>query len=377
MVHQTQNRQPLPLITELDIRPPDSLLKLAEDTRVALEILNYAAKSTDSPKALVEMALLQEALDSCTMDGISVPLDDVYKRMVHKRGNEEVSPILNCKEAMHVGWERMRDRGAITLGELDELCQQVSPTTGIRTYLPGFGEEYRISVRTEDAEEFIYTPPQGKDLLWKHLLELFEFLYNDEAYGVHPLIKIALAHVQFARFSPYREANGRIGRILNVLWICHRKYLNLPILCASSYLHAHHQKYHEVLYAFHDDDYLDNLYSCAEFMLKSWLTSAKQTLRVVEQVKVLYRECSEESYLGSFKGQFKLLRKVVDILFQKDYVRIADLVNNGIHRQTAAGYLNRFEEKGLLKKLPVGKDNIYINIKLQALFEKLNKEVII
>ena len=65
----------------------------------------------------------------------------------------------------------------------------------------------------------------------------------------------------------------------------------------------------------------------------------------------------------------ELLRQTVELIFKKVYVRIADLVDLGIHRQTAAAYLDQFVDQGLLSKEKVGKDNIYKNIKLLELFD--------
>ena len=56
-------------------------------------------------------------------------------------------------------------------------------------------------------------------------------------------------------------------------------------------------------------------------------------------------------------------------MFKKVYVRIADVVELGIHRQTAAAYLDQLVDEGLLSKERIGRENIYKNTKLLALFE--------
>ena len=45
------------------------------------------------------------------------------------------------------------------------------------------------------------------------------------------------------------------------------------------------------------------------------------------------------------------------------------VVDLGIHRQTAAAYLDQLVDEGLLSKEKVGRENIYKNVKLLALFE--------
>ena len=51
----------LPPITTLDINTSAGLSKLAEDTRVAIEILNYAVKTLPDPNILLDTLALQEA----------------------------------------------------------------------------------------------------------------------------------------------------------------------------------------------------------------------------------------------------------------------------------------------------------------------------
>ncbi len=63
---------------------------------------------------------------------------------------------------------------------------------------------------------------------------------------------------------------------------------------------------------------------------------------------------------------------MVDMVFQKVFIRNSDLVEKGIHRQTAATYLDQLVDKGLLTKEKVGKHNIYKNVKLLELFEGEN-----
>ena len=78
---------------------------------------------------------------------------------------------------------------------------------------------------------------------------------------------------------------------------------------------------------------------------------------------------TDKDYLLTLKGQYEPLYNTVNLVFKKAYVRIADVVDLGIHRQTAAVYLDQLVDEGLLTKEKVGRDNIYKNVKLIALFE--------
>ena len=97
--------------------------------------------------------------------------------------------------------------------------------------------------------------------------------------------------------------------------------------------------------------------------------TAEHTLRIVEEIKSLLDYHTTSDFLESLSGQRDLLLKTINLVFRKVYVRIADVRDLGIHRQTAAVYLDQLVDKGLLSKEKLGRENIYKNIKLLALFE--------
>jgi hypothetical protein len=104
-------------------------------------------------------------------------------------------------------------------------------------------------------------------------------------------------------------------------------------------------------------------------MLRAFKDTAEYTRNIVESIIALLQVYTDKDYLRTLKGQLEPLQKTVKIIFKKVYVRIADLMEIGIHRQTAAAYLDQFVDQGLLSKDRVGRDNIYKNIKLLELFD--------
>ena len=99
-------------------------------------------------------------------------------------------------------------------------------------------------------------------------------------------------------------------------------------------------------------------------------------MRIVEEIRKLLDQYTSRDFLEKLAGQYEPLKKTVEIVFKKAYVRNADLTKGdlGLHRQTAAAYLDQLVECGLLSKEKVGRDNIYKNIKLLELFENDSEE---
>lgn len=358
----------LPPITTLDLPVSRELAKLAEDTRVAIELLNYAVKKLPDPNILLDTLALQEARASSNIENIVTTNDDLYRGIVFENYTAEAKEVSKYKDALFAGYTRMMEKGLISMSDLEVINRPVNTRTpGIRNNLPNFDDLTRIANRKPSGEtEIIYTPPHGQELLQSLLIDMLEYLYDDETYDIHPLIKIALAHYQFESIHPFRDGNGRTGRILNMLFLCQKGYLDSPILYASSFIIRNKDQYYSLLRTTKENEQYEHI---VEYMLRSFKETAERTLQIVEAIHALLRRYTDKDYLRSLKGQMEPLQRTVEVVFKKVYVRNADLVELGIHRQTAAAYLEQFVDQGLLSKEKVGKDNIYKNIKLLELFD--------
>jgi hypothetical protein len=75
----------------------------------------------------------------------------------------------------------------------------------------------------------------------------FERFLNDEPEATPPLLKAALAHVQFETIHPFLDGNGRIGRLLIVLQLVADGVLREPLLYPSLFFKTHRALYYELL----------------------------------------------------------------------------------------------------------------------------------
>ena len=75
-------------------------------------------------------------------------------------------------------------------------------------------------------------------------LERFLHTEND---GLSTLLRAGLAHVQFETIHPFLDGNGRVGRLLVTLLLCHARALSEPLLYLSLYLKQHRDEYYRLL----------------------------------------------------------------------------------------------------------------------------------
>lgn len=90
-----------------------------------------------------------------------------------------------------------------------------------------------------------YVPPPADHVL-DCMGELEKFLHADVA-AAPPLLKAALAHVQFETIHPFLDGNGRMGRLLITFLLCHEGVLQQPLLYLSLHLKQHRREYYDLL----------------------------------------------------------------------------------------------------------------------------------
>ena len=102
------------------------------------------------------------------------------------------------------------------------------------------------------------------------LAELEKFLNQKDR--IPPLVKIAMIHAQFETIHPFRDGNGRIGRLLITLFLCQQNILRKPLLYLSNYFKNNQRLYYDDLQAIRDTGdwegwtkfFLNGIYSVAQ-----------------------------------------------------------------------------------------------------------------
>ena len=210
------------------------------------------------------------------------------------------------------------------------------------------------------AEDIIYPPPEGEDLLRDLLANWEYFLHGID--DLDPLVRMAIAHYQFEAIHPFADGNGRTGRILNSLLLVEQGLLPLPILYLSRYIMAHRQDYYRLLLAVTSEgaweQWLLHMLRGVE-ETAAWTTAKISAIRELSATTTDYVRRSLPKIYS---------RELVDLLFERPYCRIADVVNAGLFgRQAAARHLKALTAKGVLEERAVGRDKLYLHTKLLAL----------
>lgn len=364
----------LPFLSAIEINNVPELTRLAEDARVSIEILNYVIKSFPFPEILSNIVLEMESIFNARIDGIVVTDDDLFQYKIYNKYTPALSKVDGCKYGIKKAFYLLQDKRGLSCSDIIDINNEVIiEQQDIRNNIEGFSNSiYKIQGESEYGDlQTVYSPPEGKLLITDLLIDMLDYVFDDENHTYHPLIKIALAHYQFESIHPFKEGNGRTGRILNTLFMCNKGYLGMPILYASSHLLKNKKKYFKLLRDTHQSE---DYYEFIKFMLDSFKQTAITTRHFIERLCKLLEEYKAERFMKNFRIEEKSVNAFLELLIGQQYLKISDLKGDeiGLHRQTASLYLDMLTDMGCLSKVKVGRENIYKNIKLFELFEEVN-----
>ena len=175
---------------------------------------------------------------------------------------------------------------------------------------------------------------------------------------------MALIHHQFESIHPFPDGNGRIGRILNVLYLTRTGLLENPILYLSGHITHTKSDYYRLLQAVRDDG---AWVEWVLYMLQAVTATARSTLLLVEGVRQQMADMKKRMRheLPKIYSQ-----ELLNNLFRHPYTRIEFVQHDlGLKaRQTAARYLVTLTQAGFVQKHSEGRNNHYINLPLVQLF---------
>lgn len=350
---------------DLPLLPPAiqlsaQLFNKAIKANKALAELKGIADIIPNQSIILNILILREAKDSSEIENIFTTQDDLYRAFSAEKedSNPAVKEVLNYKEALWRGYQLIREKKIITTNMLSQIQEVlIKNQAGIRSQ-PG------TALKNARTGETIYTPPFGMGVIEDKLKNLEEYINIDDDM-VDPLIKMAIAHYQFESIHPYYDGNGRTGRILNVLYLIQQGLLDLPILYLSSYLIKHKADYYSGLSALRDNKKWEEWIL---YMLDAVEDTSKDTIKTIRGIRHLLDETVEKVKTELPKIYSK---ELVEVLFYQPYCKIAHLVENKIVTRFAASkYLKLLEEIGVLRGEKMGREKLFINIRLYEFLKK-------
>lgn len=293
----------------------DDLLSVYGDAQYALGRLATLHRDLDNPNLLIAPFIHREAAMSSQVEGTNVTISDIYQHEVDATAERsaadepDVREAYNYVDAVTHGFARLDDGDPIDVELLCTLHEML--LGGVR------GEENRpgqlrdvpvyLGARGHDPEDATFIPA-SPDLVELLLDQLVSYVRRGE---YPPLLDVALTHYQFEAIHPFRDGNGRLGRLLIMLQLYDAGLLPGPYLYLSAYFKRFGEQYREKLLAVSQ-----------EGAWEAWLTFV---LNAIAEQAIDGYDCGvrltdlREDYRERFPSS-PTARALVDYVFEQPYV---------------------------------------------------------
>ena len=353
------NLPPLPIREEL--HQTIEILQKLGDAKAALGKLQGRSAVIPNQGLLINAISLQEAKISSEIENIFTTDDELYKAFSDK--NDESSgaskEVLRYREALWSGYNYLQNAKKFDQNYFIRVFQEIKQTTD--TIRPVF---VPLTIKQggsgPNAGQVIYTPPRDQAVIQDRLNNLVDFVNDDEQFKIDLLLKMAIAHFQFEAIHPFRDGNGRTGRVFNINYLTNKDLLDFPILFLSRYILDHKNDYYSGLIGVSQRGDWKNWLL---FMLRAIENTSNQTFNKINDI--VY---AKDSILEHVKKEDPKLRNpedLIEALFTQPLTKVKHLTETKIYAEnTAREYLNKLCDLQVLEKKEMEGHHYYLNLEL-------------
>jgi len=335
-------------ITDLDYR---LLFSLVGSANAELARYDGLLQGIPNPVVMLSPLTTQEAVLSSRIEGTQATVDEVLEQEAGliKEGEkyQDIQEISNYRKALFQASEHLHTY-PVRLGVIREIHKILLNSVRGQDKTPG---EFRkdqnwIGKPGCTIEEASFVPPDP--------VRMNDFMRDWESYvetdDIDFLLQTAVIHAQFELIHPFKDGNGRIGRILIPLFLFYKKKLSQPMFYLSEYLESNRDEYYQRL---RDISREQDWNGWIAFFLRAIIHQAKENSRRVKEIMDLYEEMKVMIH-DVTHSQYSVY--LLDAIFSKPVFKSSDLVNqfnreHGIHEKTTPGLLLQLRRADILRVL--------------------------
>jgi cell filamentation protein, protein adenylyltransferase len=310
----------------------------------ALSELAGVARTLPNPHLLIAPFIKREAVLSSRIEGTQASLSDLFffeASGVTDPGAPDVREVANYVRALEHGLARLNDL-PISLRLFREMHERLMEGVRGEHLTPG---EFRRSQNWIGPPgctlmDAIFVPPPEAEMK-DALGELEKFLHAPSS--LPPLVRLACVHYQFEAIHPFLDGNGRIGRLLLTLLLCHEGLLPQPVLYLSAFFEHHRQDYYRLLLEVSQSG---NWSEWITFFLRGVAEQSRDAIRRSGQLLNLWQEYWQRLQSGRASG---LLLQLLAQLFSYPAVTVGQTAARlGVTPRSAQLNIEKLVHHGIL-----------------------------
>jgi len=328
-------------------REDTDLLKKINQANIALLELKWSTQLLPDPMILINYISIKESVDSNAIENIHTTIESALleeqTEISNRKKNEK--EVINYKEGAIYWFNRVVINNGIMINDLVKINNIILENDSWIITSP----DKKIQVK--ETWEILYTPPQWLSLIKSLCDNLEKFINNMDIWDDNdPIMKLPLIHYQFEAIHPFWDWNGRVWRILIVLYLVLINKLSYPILFLSEYIHHNKRDYYAHLNTI-DRVWLWNSKDFSLWMFDAIIQQSFKTKKIIDEIRELMYS-TKNLIRKSKKIQWIYSKELLEYLFKSSIYSIqwlSDALN--VHRNTASTYLKKMEKEGICKKI--------------------------
>jgi Fic family protein len=332
---------------------PQTYLEIA-NARAAIAALDSTARQLPDPTLLRRVTLQREAQSTSALEGTYVPLSEVLVSGDDAPPRSNRREVLNYVHTASYAFQQVQDRRPLTaslLCTLQEILVRGTKDEGSET---GMVRKSQVAVgrRTNappgalpvHAARFIPSP--AGPTLEANVQDLTDWIREDRAETMDPIVAAAMAHYQFETLHPFHDGNGRIGRLLIVLQLYMHGVLSEPTLTVSPWFEARRTEYYDRLLSLSCTGDWD---SYIAFFARGIMESAKLTHREMMALVGVQESMKEEVRSSRLRADTALL--LVDFAVANPSFTVRQAATAlGVSYPRANKLVSQLQELGVLRE---------------------------
>ncbi|MEY8420641.1 Fic family protein [Oscillospiraceae bacterium 44-5] len=322
----------------------DDILRLLLEASRKLQELNTVSQLIPNTELFVSMYVRKEALLSSQIEGTQCTLEDVLDPELDISSNLDVADVINYVKATQ-----------FALAQLDRLpiCNRLLREThavlmeGVRGQEKNPGEFRRsqnwIGPAGCSLKNARYIPPNVEDMK-EAMSGLEQYINENKDYDA--LIQAALIHYQFETIHPFLDGNGRIGRLLILLYLMEEKLLTKPVIYVSYFLKKNQIEYYDRISEVRRSG---NYEQWVRFFLEAVSAAAVDAVESIEKLSVLHDQSL--AILPKVKRSKDNVRALFDYLEQHPIIDIKrTAIALGVSFNTVSSVVKKLVELDILRE---------------------------
>lgn len=340
--YQSFKPNSLPPIPEIEM--DEEIVRLLVDANKQLVKLDTASQLISNADLFISMYVRKEALISSQIEGTQCTLDDVLDPEVESNANLDVSDVINYVKATQYALKRL-ERFPLCCRLIREIHEVLMEGVRGQDKTPG---EFRhsqnwIGPANCSLKDARYIPPNVEDMQ-DAMSDLEKYINENVDYD--PLIRIALIHYQFETIHPFLDGNGRIGRLLILLYLMEKGLLAKPVIYISYFLKKNQVEYYDRISEVRRSG---NFEQWIRFFLEAVSKAATDSLESINKLSNLHDKNLEK--LPKTTRSKDNLRAVFDYIEQYPIIDIKRTAKElDISYNTVATAVKKLVELGILQE---------------------------